>query len=37
MARQIAAEAAKPRIGWTDRATEARRRKKVSRSGRHGA
>jgi hypothetical protein len=38
IARQIAAEAAKPRIGWTDRATEARMRKKnVSRSSRRGA
>jgi aspartate-semialdehyde dehydrogenase len=38
IARQIAAEAAKPRIGWTDRATEARMSKKnASRSRRRGA
>jgi hypothetical protein len=35
--RQIAAEAVKPRVGWTDRATEARIKKNVSRSGRRGA
>jgi len=35
--RRIAAEAVKPRIGWTDRATEARMKKNVSGSGRRGA
>ena len=36
--RQIVAEGAKARIGWTDRATEVRMRKKsVSRPGRRGA
>jgi excisionase family DNA binding protein len=36
--RQIVAEAAKARIGWTDRATEARMSKKnAPRSGRRGA
>jgi len=29
--RQIAAEAIKPRVGWTDRATEVRMRKKNAR------
>ena len=36
--RQIAAEAAKPRGGWTDRATQVRMSKKTaSRTGRRGA
>jgi excisionase family DNA binding protein len=34
--RQIAAEAVKPRVGWTDRATEVRMgKKKASRCHRH--